>query len=316
MHVPDVAPELAIEHVEYLHDPFAVSIRFAHVLAVSALFALIYLRLALALVAGKTSWVVLGWSALLIWSLFLAVSGKASAGTQANFWFSQVFVSAALNLSSLDLGTLSSWLYWHLNGQAQWTMFHVMLAGMMFVFSFALLLANLSRISIRLSQLSWASSLGRAAFVLSLTLLIAAVMTWPGAFDDPSNSVQATPNYVPAQIIPEWYLSPWFEMLRSGSNRAAGSKILWAALLLPMLLSALFRGRRYPLGIAMTLATGLLAIDFIALSVFGRSSPILSSHLPISWLTAYYFLYFLLIIPALAFLDTRAKHLQAGVDVP
>ena len=70
------------------------------------------------------------------------------------------------------------------------------------------------------------------AFYLVLFVIVFAVFVFyaPNFFGNPDNSIQANPLVTPADIVPEWYLLPFYALLRSIPNKLLGVMALGAAI--------------------------------------------------------------------------------------
>jgi ubiquinol-cytochrome c reductase cytochrome b subunit len=75
-------------------------------------------------------------------------------------------------------------------------------------------------------------------FVLSLF-----VFFMPNVLGDSENYVMANPMQTPAAIVPEWYLLPFYAILRSIPNKLIGVIAMFSAILILLLLSITDRGR-------------------------------------------------------------------------
>jgi len=74
------------------------------------------------------------------------------------------------------------------------------------------------------------------AFYLSLFVIVFAgfVFFAPNFFGNPDNYTQANPLVTPPDIVPEWYLLPFYAMLRSVPQKLIGVLVLAGALVTPV----------------------------------------------------------------------------------
>ncbi|HLY45223.1 MAG TPA: cytochrome b/b6 [Stellaceae bacterium] len=147
-------------------------------------------------------------------------------------------------------------------------------------------------------------------FGLSVFLLFFAIFVFylPNAFVSPDNSIPANPMVTPTHIVPEWYLLPFYAILRSITFNFLGipSKLLgviasmgsiFILFLVPWLDTSPVRSARFrPV---YRVVSFLLPIDVIALGYVG-------SQPPEGWVVAlgqvatfYYYFHFLILMPVL-----------------
>lgn len=322
LHAPDPRPA-AFQTVPAATQgqPLFQVLRTTHGLAVSALFGLVYLRLATALFRGRTGWAWLGWWSLLLWSVLLALTGEGATARQGDYWISKVMVSLLGDLPG-TARAFDDWSYWHLAGQDQWMMMHAMLAAMLLVFGCGVLGAAWRRVVPRLAALSWPEWLGLAALAVAIVWLLALAMAGPSPLDNPDNALPANLKIVPNTIMPDWYLAPWLSLARSGWSRPVATTIVWAALLGPSLVASLpLRRGGTVLRIALVYATGLLVAAWIELAILGRQPLGARSLGPVELLqlralATWYFAYFLLALPGLALLAGGWRHKVAHPTPP
>ena len=148
------------------------------------------------------------------------------------------------------------------------------------------------------------------AFYLSLFAIIFGVFVFyaPNFFGNPDNYTPANPLVTPTDIVPEWYLLPYYAMLRSVPQKLIGVLVLAGALLtiffIPWLDSSPVRSCRFrPL---MKQLFWIFAADCVLLGYVGSQSADAAWNLggtsvPLVWLarvgTAYYFAYFWILMP-------------------
>jgi ubiquinol-cytochrome c reductase cytochrome b subunit len=162
-------------------------------------------------------------------------------------------------------------------------------------------------------------------FAISLFLIMYAVFVFylPDALGDAVNYVQANPLVTPAHIVPEWYLLPFYAILRAVPNKLMGVIFMFGAIaslfVLPWLDTSKVRSMRYRP--TMRLYFFIFVFDCIVLGFCGAHAPDdlvipgvsglqlgdanLNSFVWLSRFAAlYYFAYFWLITPMLGLTET------------
>ena len=162
-------------------------------------------------------------------------------------------------------------------------------------------------------------------FAIMLFLIMFAVFVFfmPEALGHADNQIPANPLQTPQHIVPEWYLLPFYAMLRAIPNKVAGVLTMFGSLgllfVLPWLDTSRVRSMRY----RPTMRWFFFIFIFVTfgLGVCGANAPddqvIKNPGLgfllgdsdinSFTWLsrvlTAYYFLYFVIIIPVTGWLE-------------
>jgi len=153
------------------------------------------------------------------------------------------------------------------------------------------------------------------AFYLSLFVILYAILVFylPNLLGEPDNYVPANPMVTPAEIVPEWYLLPFYAMLRSIPQKLIGVVVLFGALatlvFVPWLDTSRVRSMRFrPLAKQFF---WILVADCILLGYLGAHRPDAQfpgtaiPMLPFARIgTAYYYAYFWLILPLLGLIET------------
>jgi ubiquinol-cytochrome c reductase cytochrome b subunit len=127
----------------------------------------------------------------------------------------------------------------------------------------------------------------------------------PDKLGHSDNYIEANSMQTPASIVPEWYLLPFYAILRSIPNKLLGVISMFIAILILLVLpfsdTSNIKGSSYkPLYI---IAFWLFAFNFLILMWLG------SCHVEIPFIlagqvaTAYYFSHFLIILPVLGIVD-------------
>ena len=140
------------------------------------------------------------------------------------------------------------------------------------------------------------------ALLIFLIIFCGFVFFSPNILGHPDNYIPANPMATPSHIVPEWYLLPFYAILRSVPDKLGGVILLFASLFilvgLPWLdrskvKSAIFR----PI---YKWFFWLLVLDVMVLGYMG-AAPAEGTYLLIARVaTAYYFLHFLVVLPVLS----------------
>jgi ubiquinol-cytochrome c reductase cytochrome b subunit len=136
------------------------------------------------------------------------------------------------------------------------------------------------------------------AFLLALSGI---VFYAPNLMGHSDNYIPADPMVTPASIVPEWYLLPFYAILRSIPNKLLGVLAMFGSLLILLVLplTDLSRVRGSTFRPAMKLFFWFFVVDFIILMWIGSQHPN-SPYVEIGQIsTAFYFLWFLAIVPAI-----------------
>ena len=162
-------------------------------------------------------------------------------------------------------------------------------------------------------------------FAISVFLLMYAAFVFfnPNALGDAVNYVPANPLVTPAHIVPEWYLLPFYAILRAVPDKLMGVIFMGGAIAmlfaLPWLDTSKVRSMRYRptaklyffIFVAVTMILGFCGGQLPdnkiipGLTTFQVAASDLNSVVWLSRLaTAYYFAYFLIILPVLGLTET------------
>ncbi len=162
-------------------------------------------------------------------------------------------------------------------------------------------------------------------FAIALFMILFAVFVFymPNALLDTDNNIPANPLQTPAHIVPEWYLLPYYAILRAIPDKLSGVIALAGAIAcifaLPFLDTSRVRSMRYRP--QAKLYFFIFVVDCLVLGFCGAHEPneqvipglttfnLLDSDLnTYVWLSriaaAYYFVYFLVITPILGLRET------------
>ena len=155
------------------------------------------------------------------------------------------------------------------------------------------------------------------ALLIFLIIFSGFVFFVPNVLGHPDNYIEANPMVTPSHIVPEWYLLPFYAILRSVPDKLGGVVVMFAAVFILMFLpwldtskvrSAVFR----PL---YKVFFWILVIDVIVLGYIGANPPE-GMYLIIGRIaTIYYFVHFILIMPLLGFKE-KTKQLPMSISDP
>jgi ubiquinol-cytochrome c reductase cytochrome b subunit len=146
------------------------------------------------------------------------------------------------------------------------------------------------------------------AFALTIFLMVFAwfVFYMPNYLGHADNSIEANPLATPAHIVPEWYLLPFYAILRAIPSKLGGVIAMFAALamlvLVPWLDTSRVRSAVYrPL---YKQFFWIFVAACIGLGYLGSQPPEGGYVIAARLLTAYYFIHFLIILPLLGLIET------------
>jgi ubiquinol-cytochrome c reductase cytochrome b subunit len=129
----------------------------------------------------------------------------------------------------------------------------------------------------------------------------------PNVLGDSENYVMANPMQTPPAIVPEWYLLPFYAILRSIPNKLLGVIAMFAAILI--IISMIFldtnkiRGFQYRPISKVTFY--IFVAIFIGLMILGAKH-VESPYIELGQtFTLLYFLYFLLVTPLISYIENK-----------
>ena len=141
------------------------------------------------------------------------------------------------------------------------------------------------------------------ALIIFLIIFAGIVFFVPNILGHTDNYIKANPIVTPTHIVPEWYLLPFYAILRAVPSKLGGVVVMFASLFILMCLpwldtskvrSAVFR----PL---YKIFFWILVIDVVILGYIGANPPEGLYLLIGRVATVYYFVHFILIMPILGF---------------
>jgi len=133
-------------------------------------------------------------------------------------------------------------------------------------------------------------------FFLVLSII---VFFYPNLMGHSDNYIPADPMVTPPSIVPEWYLLPYYAILRSIPNKLLGVIAMFGSLLILLILplTDLSRIRGNQFRPAMKLAFWFFVVDFIILMWIGSQHPETPFVEIGQFATVFYFSWFLIITP-------------------
>jgi ubiquinol-cytochrome c reductase cytochrome b subunit len=137
---------------------------------------------------------------------------------------------------------------------------------------------------------------------LFLLILSVIVFYFPNLLGHSDNYIPANPMQTPASIVPEWYLLPFYAILRSIPNKLLGVIAMFGSLLILLILPitdlSRIRGSQFrPL---MKIAYFSFIVNFFILLWIGAMHPE-TPYLEIGQCaTAFYFIWFLILVPLIS----------------
>jgi quinol-cytochrome oxidoreductase complex cytochrome b subunit len=164
-------------------------------------------------------------------------------------------------------------------------------------------------------------------FAIAVFLVIFAffVFYWPDALGHADNYIEADPLVTPALIVPEWYLLPFYAILRAVPDKLGGVILMFGAIgvlfILPWLDTSKVRSMRYrPMArwFFLFFVVACLGLGWAGAELPDNPVPILGAIgvdflLMGRVLTIYYFGYFLVILPVLGFVEKPTER-PASID--
>jgi ubiquinol-cytochrome c reductase cytochrome b subunit len=139
-------------------------------------------------------------------------------------------------------------------------------------------------------------------FFLALSVI---VFYYPNLMGHSDNYIEANPMSTPASIVPEWYLLPYYAILRSIPNKLLGVLAMFGSLLILLILPIVdvSRQRGNQFRPAMKVAFWSFVFNFFILMWIGSQHP----NEPFVFIgqvsTFFYFAWFVLIIPVIGLVE-------------
>ena len=156
-------------------------------------------------------------------------------------------------------------------------------------------------------------------FALAIFLILFSYFIFfaPNVLGHADNYIQANPLVTPAHIVPEWYLLPFYAILRAVPDKLGGVLLMFGAIfvmfLLPWLDTSKVRSARYrPLFKQFYV---LFIVDCLMLGYLG-AMPAEGIYIVLARIgTVYYFAHFLVVLPVLGIIE-KPKDVPESISEP
>jgi len=146
------------------------------------------------------------------------------------------------------------------------------------------------------------------AFFLALSVI---VFFYPNLLGHSDNYIPANPMSTPSSIVPEWYLLPFYAILRSIPNKLLGVLAMFGSLLILLILplTDISRIRGSQFRPAMKLAHWFFIVNFVILMWIGSQHPESPFVEVGQFATTFYFSWFLIIVPIIGLAENTLMDL-------
>ena len=146
-------------------------------------------------------------------------------------------------------------------------------------------------------------------FILVLSIF---VFYMPNLLGDSENYVMANPMQTPPAIVPEWYLLPFYAILRSIPNKLLGVIAMFSALLILLIMpfTDMSRSRGIQFRPLSKIVFFIFVANFLILMLLGAKH-VESPFIELGQIsTVLFFLYFLIIVPLVSLLENSLVELS------
>lgn len=324
-YIPHV--DIAFDSIEYImrEVPYGYIIRYTHANGAALFFVAVYLHMARGLLYGSYSKPkTLTWSIGVIIFLLMIITafiGYSLVFGQMSYWAIAV-ITNLLTVIPYVGHDLVQYIFGGFNiGGATLTRFYSLHYLLPFIIA-ALSLAHL----ITLHQVGGSNPLGLNSvssislvnfhpyysfkdlfgFVLALSLLLFLVFFYPNLLGHSDNYIPANPLVTPTHIVPEFYLLPFYALLRSIPNKTLGVLALLSAILVLLLLPFIHLGLVHTSLFRPVYRVFLYIFFavFLILMYLGQAVPSEPFITIGQILGVYYFTFFIILIPLISFVET------------
>jgi ubiquinol-cytochrome c reductase cytochrome b subunit len=148
-------------------------------------------------------------------------------------------------------------------------------------------------------------------------VLSAFVFFMPNLLGDSENYVMANPMQTPPAIVPEWYLLPFYAILRSIPNKLLGVIAMFSALLILLVMpfTDLSRSRGIQFRPLSKIAFYVFIANFLILMQLGAKH-VESPFIELGQIsTVIYFSYFLILVPFISLLENSLIELSTAKNI-
>lgn len=317
--------DIAFDSIEYImrEVPYGYIIRYCHANGAALFFVIVYLHIARGLLYGsynkKYPWIIGVFIFLLM--IITAFIGYSLVFGQMSYWAIAV-ITNLLTVIPFVGHDLVQYIFGGFNiGGPTLTRFYSLHYLLPFVIA-ALSLAHL----ITLHNIGGSNPLGINnvtsvtlvnfhpyysfkdffGFIVAILLLLSLVFFYPNLLGHSDNYIPADPLVTPTHIVPEFYLLPFYALLRSIPNKTLGVLALISAILVLLLIpfinfSLVFTSIFRPI---FKIFLYVFFAVFLILMYLGQavaSEPFITLG---QLLGLYYFVFFIILIPLISFIET------------
>ena len=319
--------DLAFDSIEYImrEVPYGYIVRYSHANGAALFFVVVYLHMARGLLYGSyTKPKTLTWSIGVIIFLLMIITafiGYSLVFGQMSYWAIAV-ITNLLTVIPYVGHDLVQYIFGGFNiGGATLTRFYSLHYLLPFIIA-ALSLAHL----ITLHQVGGSNPLGLNSvssislvnfhpyysfkdlfgFILALSFLVFLVFFFPNLLGHSDNYIPANPLVTPTHIVPEFYLLPFYALLRSIPNKTLGVLALLSAILVLLLLPFIHLGLVHTSLFRPVYRVFLYIFFavFFLLMYLGQAVPSEPFITIGQLLGLYYFTFFIVLIPLISFFET------------
>jgi ubiquinol-cytochrome c reductase cytochrome b subunit len=142
------------------------------------------------------------------------------------------------------------------------------------------------------------------------------VFFMPNVLGDSENYIMANPMQTPAAIVPEWYLLPFYAILRSIPNKLLGVIAMFSALLIILILPIMDLGKSRGLQFRpiLKIIFFIFVANFLSLDFLGAMH-VESPFIELGQITtAFYFGFFIAIIPTISIFENTLWNLNLSLN--
>jgi quinol-cytochrome oxidoreductase complex cytochrome b subunit len=303
--------------------PFGYIIRFLHANGASVIFTYLYFHIARGLYfrsyTGARRW--LWWSGVIIFLLMMATAfiGYVLPWGQMSFWGATVITSLVTAVPFVG-DSVANWIWGGYSVSAPTlTRFYSIHYLLPFIIM-GLILVHLILLHTATSSNPNQTSdpdrfpfhpyfTNKDIFALTFALLwfILIIFFFPNVLGHPDNYITANPVVTPAHIVPEWYFTPFYAILRGIPDKLGGVIAMLSSILIWVLLpfyKAVDMGTNGPRSRLHHLFFWVFCFVFFMLLVLG-GAPATQPYVAASQLfSIVYFAYFLVVLAILPYIET------------
>jgi ubiquinol-cytochrome c reductase cytochrome b subunit len=150
---------------------------------------------------------------------------------------------------------------------------------------------------------------------LFILILCIFVFIMPNVLGDSENYVMANPMQTPPAIVPEWYLLPFYAILRSIPNKLLGVIAMFSALLILLILPFTDRSKSVSLQFRplSKIAFFIFVGNFLILMQLGAKH-VESPFIELGQISTFiYFSYFLIVLPLLSLIENSLMEIKGNM---